>query len=96
MALMAFVTHFESFVFGTHFKAKKGSPRPKNASIFTRLLTAESFIHTFKSESFYQRKFENLQQIKKEFMSYIYFYNNERLHSSLDYVSPNEIEQRAA
>jgi putative transposase len=58
--------------------------------------TAESFFHTFKTESFYQRKFEDLKQIKKEFMSYIYFYNNERLHSSLGYVSPNEYERRAA
>jgi len=58
--------------------------------------TAESFFHTFKTESFYQRKFEDLKQIKKELMSYIYFYNNERLHSSLGYVSPNEFEQRAA
>lgn len=58
--------------------------------------TAESFFHTFKTESFYQRKFEDLAQIKKEFTSYIYFYNNERLHSSLGYVSPREYEQRAA
>ena len=58
--------------------------------------TMESFFHTFKTESFYQRKFEDLKHIKKEFMSYIYFYNNERLHSSLGYVSPNEFEQRAA
>lgn len=58
--------------------------------------TAESFFHTFKTESFYQRKFKNLEQIKKEFTSYIYFYNNERLHSSLGYVSPREYEQRAA
>jgi len=56
----------------------------------------ESFFHTFKTESFYQRKFEDLGHIKKECMSYIYFYNNERLHSSLGYMSPNEFEQRAA
>jgi transposase InsO family protein len=58
--------------------------------------TMESFFHTFKTESFYQRKFDDLEHIKKEFMSYIYFYNNERLHSSLGYVSPNEYEQRVA
>ena len=58
--------------------------------------TIESFFHTFKTESFYQRQFRDLNEIKKEFLSYIYFYNNERLHSSLGYVSPNEFEQRAA
>ena len=58
--------------------------------------TMESFFHTFKTESFYQRKFKDLNEIKKEFLSYIYFYNHERLHSSLDYVSPIEFEQQAA
>lgn len=58
--------------------------------------TAESFFHTFKTESFYQRKFTNLADIKKEFIEYIDFYNNERLHSSLDYMSPREFEQLAA
>jgi transposase InsO family protein len=58
--------------------------------------TAESFFHTFKTESFYQRRFKDMQEIRKEFISYIDFYNNERLHSSLNYVSPNEFEQRAA
>ena len=58
--------------------------------------TMESFFHTFKTESFYQRKFEDMKAIKKEFLSYIYFYNNERLHSSLDYMSPNDFEKRAA
>lgn len=58
--------------------------------------TAESFFHTFKTESFYQRRFNNMQEIRKEFVGYIDFYNNERLHSSLNYMSPNEFEKRAA
>ncbi len=57
--------------------------------------TAESFFHTFKTESFYQRRFNNVQEIRKEFIGYIDFYNNERLHSSLSYMSPNEFEKRA-
>lgn len=58
--------------------------------------TAESFFHTFKTESFYQRKFKDLAEIKREFIEYIDFYNNERLHSSLGYMSPREFEQLAA
>jgi len=58
--------------------------------------TAESFFHTFKTESFYQRRFNNMQEIRKEFIGYIDFYNNEKLHSSLDYMSPNEFEKLAA
>jgi putative transposase len=56
--------------------------------------TAESFFHTFKTESYYQRKFNNMKEIKKEFIEYIDFYNEERLHSSLNYMSPNEFEKR--
>lgn len=57
---------------------------------------AESFFHTFKTESFYQKRFKNLSDIKKEFIEYIDFYNNERLHSSLGYMSPREFEQLVA
>lgn len=55
--------------------------------------TAESFFHTFKTESFYQQRFKNLAEIEKEFVDYIDFYNNQRLHSSLNYQSPTEYEQ---
>lgn len=58
--------------------------------------TAESFFHTFKTESFYQRTFNNKADIEKEFIEYIDFYNNERLHSSLGYMSPREFEMLAA
>lgn len=58
--------------------------------------TAESFFHTFKTESYYQRKFKNMAEIKQEFLEYIDFYNKERLHSSLNYMSPNDFEKRAA
>lgn len=58
--------------------------------------TAESFFHTFKTESYYQRQFADLEEIKKEFIGYIDFYNNERLHSSLGYMSPVEFENAAA
>lgn len=58
--------------------------------------TVESFFHTFKTESYYHRQFENLGEIEKEFQEFIDFYNNERLHSSLGYVSPSEFEKMAA
>jgi len=58
--------------------------------------TAESFFHTFKTESFYQKQFTNKEEIEREFKSYIDFYNNDRLHSSLNYMSPNEYENQAA
>lgn len=57
---------------------------------------AESFFHTFKTECYYQRKFKDMSEIKTEFLGYIDFYNTERLHSSLSYMSPNDFENRAA
>ena len=58
--------------------------------------TAESFFHTFKTESYYQKQFKNKADLENEFKRYIDFYNNERLHSSLNYMSPVEYENRAA
>ncbi|WP_408631111.1 IS3 family transposase [Marinimicrobium alkaliphilum] len=55
---------------------------------------AESLFHTFKTESYYQRRFLDIGDIRKEFVDYVDFYNNERLHSSLDYLSPKEFEER--
>ncbi|NMB18689.1 MAG: transposase [Erysipelothrix sp.] len=36
----------------------------------------------------YQNKFETLEQLQRELGEYIWWYNNERLHSSLGYKSP--------
>ena len=58
--------------------------------------TAESFFHTFKTESYYQQRFSSAASIEKDFVDYIDFYNNHRLHSSLNYRTPNEYEQRVA
>jgi transposase InsO family protein len=35
-----------------------------------------------------------MKEIKKEFIEYIDFYNEERLHFSLNYMSTNEFEKR--
>lgn len=77
---------------------KKASMRPSMSGRGRCLdnATAESFFHTFKTESFYQRRFKDLKDIRKEFIAYLDFYNNERLHSSLDYLSPKEFEEQVA
>lgn len=43
-----------------------------------------------KTEFIYQRKFENLEQLQLELAEYVYWYNNIRIHGSLDYISPIE------
>jgi putative transposase len=54
---------------------------------------AESFFHSLKTEFVYRTEFENLEDAKKRIFDYIeVFYNNQRLHSSLGYITPNECE----
>jgi transposase InsO family protein len=37
-----------------------------------------------------------MTSVKKDILSFIDFYNNERLHSSLGYMSPEEFIKKAA
>ncbi len=57
---------------------------------------AESFFHTLKTEKIYQRQYRTTKEVKRDILNFIDFYNKERLHSSLDYMSPDEFEQQAA
>lgn len=55
----------------------------------------ESFFHTLKTELLYFLNLENYDEVKKELFVYIeMFYNRERLHSSLGYLSPHMYEQK--
>jgi putative transposase len=54
----------------------------------------ESFFHTLKTEHIYFEKYETREQAKQSIFEYVeVFYNNERRHSSLGYVSPAEFER---
>jgi putative transposase len=56
----------------------------------------ESFFHTLKVELVYQEKFKTRKEAKLAVFEYIEgFYNRERRHSSLGYLSPEEFEKRA-
>lgn len=48
---------------------------------------AESFFHSLKNELF-EEKFKTIAEAKKEIFAYINWYNFERIHSSLGYLSP--------
>lgn len=57
----------------------------------------ESFFHTLKAERLHGERFKDEQELRLALAGYItQFYNRERLHSSLDYMSPVEYEQNAA
>ena len=53
----------------------------------------ENFFGTLKSELFYLKKYKSVDQLKKEINEYINYYNNERIKSNLNKMSP--IQYRA-
>lgn len=56
---------------------------------------AESFFKSLKTECVYGTRFENRQVAALEIFQYIeVFYNRERLHSSLGYITPIQMEQK--
>jgi putative transposase len=56
----------------------------------------ESFFATLKTELIYHRRFQTRQEAKTEIFEYLEgFYNRQRRHSSLGYLSPVEFERQA-
>jgi len=53
----------------------------------------ESFFHTLKTELTYWNKYQTRDEAERSIFEYIeFFYNRQRLHSSLNYLSPVEFE----
>src|SRR5690606_16835811 len=48
----------------------------------------ENFFGTLKSELFYLKKFNNIDHLKREIKEYIGYYNNQRIKSNLNKMSP--------
>jgi putative transposase len=58
---------------------------------------AESFFATLKNELVYRRRWRNRLELRTAVFEYIeVFYNRRRLHSSLDYRTPAEVEESYA
>ncbi len=53
----------------------------------------ENFFGILKSEMFYTQKFKSIEELKQEIKKYIFYYNNERIKSNLNKMSP--IQYRA-
>ena len=55
----------------------------------------ESFFHTLKTELVYGSVYRTQMQARREIFEYIeVWYNRQRLHSALGYLTPNQYEQR--
>lgn len=56
---------------------------------------AESFFHTLKTEWIYFERYDNREQAMRSIFEYVeVFYNNQRRHSTVGYLSPVEFERR--
>jgi putative transposase len=57
----------------------------------------ESFFHTLKTELVHQQHYATREQAKREIFAYIEgYYNRTRRHSAIGYISPIEMELKAA
>jgi putative transposase len=54
----------------------------------------ESFFHSFKAETEISRNFASEEVLADEIKRYLKYYNQQRLHSSLKYLTPMEFEKR--
>lgn len=68
--------------------SRKGNPQD-NAMV-------ESFFHTMKAELIHHKLFENEIEAVAHIIEFTEFYNRERLHSGLDYQSPEKYEKLCA
>ncbi|SHH27154.1 Integrase core domain-containing protein [Tepidibacter thalassicus DSM 15285] len=55
---------------------------------------AESLYNILKTEFVKNREFKNLNELRLELGDYINWYNNHRLHGSLDYLTPMEYKEK--
>ena len=56
----------------------------------------ERFWRTIKYEEIYLNEYKNMKVLKKAIEKYIFKYNTKRLHSAIDYQTPNEVYYQAA
>ena len=55
----------------------------------------ERFWRTIKYEEIYLNEYKNMKVLKKAIEKFIVKYNSKRLHSAIDYKTPNEVYYQA-
>src|SRR6185437_7455626 len=57
----------------------------------------ESFFHTLKTELVHHKNYATKEDAKRDLFQYIEgFYNRQRIHSALGYLTPEQMEQKVA
>jgi transposase InsO family protein len=52
----------------------------------------ESFFHQLKAERLHRNQYRTEKELRAVIIEYVDFYNQKRIHSSLNYMTPNEFE----
>jgi transposase InsO family protein len=52
----------------------------------------ESFFHQLKAERLHRNQYRTEKELRAVIIEYVGFYNQKRIHSSLNYMTPNEFE----
>ena len=57
----------------------------------------ESFFHTLKVELVHQRRWATREEARRDLFAYIEgYYNRQRIHSALGYITPEQAERKAS
>ena len=57
----------------------------------------ESFFHTLKVELVHQRRWTTRDEARRDLFAYIEgYYNRQRIHSALGYITPEQAERKAS
>ena len=57
----------------------------------------ESFFHTLKVELVHQRRWATRDEARRDLFAYIEgYYNRQRIHSALSYITPEQAERNAS
>ncbi len=107
-ALMAALKHGKPEIFntdqGSQYTSKEYTEILEGANIQISMdgrgraldnIFVERFWRTIKYECVYLSEFKDGEELYRVLRDYINFYNNERLHQSLDYLTPSEIYRSA-
>ena len=55
----------------------------------------ESFFHTLEVELVHQRRWATRDEARRDLFAYVEgYYNRQRIHSALDYITPEQSERR--
>ena len=74
---------------GVRQSTTRGGAPEENAHV-------ESFFHSLKADVIHGRSFHTVIELRQLLNRYVSFYNRQRLHSALSYLSPVDYEQGAA